>query len=191
MVLAPDDPTAIGLVDFWRKRVTSATSGTGLLIAANSSTGYLPTDYYYYESFYDNTAKNTLDVIHNPSRRSRSVEALQKKANGPPEAIEILDVTTDGSSNWRRQFTIYPSTLSGVTPSIDLVYYRVPASMPGSSPTTEYPDAPVEFHPLWIHGTVMELLGRLDPNSAAYDRAKMAHDEMIQAIARQAKVVRG
>jgi hypothetical protein len=186
LVLAPNQPAATVCVDFWRTKVTSATTGNDLVIAANSSTGYLPIDYYWHESFYDNTAKRKVDVIVNAANRSRSIDNLKKKSAGPPEAVEILGMTTNGA-NWQRTFTILPSTLTGVTPSMDMIYFRIPASMPGSDATVEYPDAPVEFHPLWIYGSIMELMARSDPN---YDRYKTLHDEMIQAIAKQSRVVR-
>jgi hypothetical protein len=186
LVLAPNQSAATICVDFWRTKVTSATTGTGLMIAESSSIGYLPVDYYWQESFYDNTAKRKLDVIVNAANRSRSIANLKNKVAGPPEAIEILGMTANGS-NWQRAFTIHPSTKRWVTPSVDLIYFRIPTSMPGSDATAEYPDAPVEFHPLWIYGTIMELMARSDPN---YDRYKQLHDEMIQAIAKQSRVVR-
>lgn len=180
-----DSPKAV-LIDFWKSKADSSTTGTGLVIAAGSSTGYLPVDYYYYDSFYDLTNKNAIDVIENPAKRRRSIELLKKKPAGPPEAIEILGMALNGS-NWHRSFALVPSTVSTVTPSVQLVYYRIPASMPGADGTAEYPDAPVEYHPLWIYGTVVELMARSDPN---YDRYKLLHDELIQALAKQARAVR-
>jgi hypothetical protein len=185
MLLAPDKPGSKVRIDFLRTKATSATTGSAFVIAASSSTGYLPIDYYDYESFYDNTAKRRVDVIINPSARASTIERLKKNPAGPPEAIEILGMTTNGTY-WQRAFTIHPSTVTSITPSMELVYYRIPASMPGADATAEYPDAPVEFHPLWVYGTIMELMARADPQ---YDRFKTLHDEIIQAIARQSRVV--
>lgn len=175
------------LIDFWKTTATSATSGTGLVIAASSSTGYLPVDCYYPETFYDLTNKKLIPVIYDPLRHHRQVTALKQAPAGPPEAIELLDMATL-STNWQRKFTIHPATASGVTPSVQLNYYRIPASMPGVDGDAEYPDVPVEYHPLWIYGTVMELMARSDPN---YDRYKTLHDELIQSLAGRAKVANG
>ncbi len=182
MLLKSNKPV---LIDFWRDTVTSATSGTSLYIAASASTGYLPTDYYHYESFYDLTNKRPVYVIDNPVRHIRTIELLKNKPAGPPEAIELNDMTLN-STTWCRQFTIYPSTISGVTPSISLVYYRLPATMAGSDASAEYPDAPVEFHSLWVYGPLLDLMA---PNHANYERVKLLHDELIGALAAHAKVL--
>lgn len=183
MLLKTNQPV---LIDFWRTKVNSATTGSSLVIAASSSTAYLPIDYYHYASFYDLTAKRPIPVIISTGRGQRNIDNLRKKPAGPPEAIEILDMTTNGTY-WQRKAQLVPDTPSGVTPSVELVYYRVPASMPGSNPNAEYPDAPVEFHPLWIYGTIVELMARSDPN---FDRYKNLHDELISALSIQARVVR-
>lgn len=186
LVVAPDDPTAVVVVDFWRTKANSATSGTGVVVTAGNSTGYLPVDYYHWESFYDLTSKKKLSVISSTASRDRVIELIRKRPAGPPEAIEILDMATNGA-NWQRKFQFIPDTLTGVTPSVELVYYRLPASMAGSTPATEYPDAPVEFHTLWVDGAILELMAPSNPN---YDRYKARYDETIQALARQAKVLR-
>lgn len=185
MVLSPDRPLTAVLIDFWKTKVSSAGSGTGFVLTSGSSTGYLPVDFYYHDTIYDNTAKREIEVIESATDKRRKVEYLKKKPAGPPEAIEILGMATSGS-NWQRQITIHPPTLSGVTPSMDMWYYRLPASMPGASAAAEYPDAPVQYHPLWIYGTMIELLAPRDPQ---YDRYKALHDEMIQAVAMQAKAI--
>ena len=172
-------------IDFWKTQVTSATSGTGLVIAAGSSTGYCPVNYYHYESFYDLTNGSRIHVIEDPVRHQATLENLKKKPAGPPEAVEFLDMATL-STNWQRKFIILPSTVSGVTPSVQLTYYRLPASMPGDDGDAEYPDAPIEYHALWAYGTIMEVLARSDPE---YDRYKMLNDEMLQAVAAHAKIL--
>jgi len=45
----------------------------------------------------------------------------------------------------------------------------------------------VEFHPLWIHGTIMEIM---PASSEKFQRSKALHDELIQAVAKQARVIR-
>jgi hypothetical protein len=172
------------LIDFWKTTATSATTGSGLMIATSSSTGYLPVDCYYPETFYDLTNKKPVYVIHDPLKHWRQIEYLKNNPAGPPEAIELLDTVTN-STNWQRRFTIHPSTLASITPSMQLSYYRLPATMPGVDGTAEYPDAPVEFHSLWVYGTVVELMARNDPN---YDRYKGLHDEVIQALASHARI---
>jgi len=117
MVVSPDDPSAKVVIDFWRTQATSATTGSGLMIATSASTGYLPIDFYHHDTFYDLTNKKPLRVIENSASRSRHVENLKKAPAGPPEAIEILGMTTN-STNWQRMFTIWPSTETGKTPSV-------------------------------------------------------------------------
>lgn len=173
------------LIDFWKTTTTSATSGTGVVVAAASATGYLPVDCYYPDVFYDLTNKKTLYPIRNAAKHQRQITALKNAPAGPPEAIELLDMVLN-STNWQQKFTFLPATATGVTPSIQLDYYRMPASMAGSNPTTEYPDCPVEFEALWIYGPVLDLMAPTDPK---YDRYKVMHDELIQAVAAKARVV--
>ena len=154
--------------DYLKTTANSSTSGTTVpVVSAGSSTIYMPTDYDHYMSFYDITNKRPIHVIENVDKWH--YEELIKVPTGPPQYIEIMGFTTDGSSNWRRSGTLYPATVSGVTPSIRLHYWRLPAIMAGTGPATEYPDIDPKYESLFIYGPVCELTRSIDPDTyAAY-----------------------
>jgi len=52
--------------------------------------------------------------------------------------------------------------------------------MPGSSPSSEFPDADNKWHYLWVLETVLEVLRNDD---AAYDRYEKLENEMINELA--------
>lgn len=168
--------------DMHRTVVNSATTGTGLRIAASSSTAYLPTDFDAAISWWDRTNNRRIRPIVGVAKWHDEVKT---KPAGPPEAIEILGVVLD-SSDWRRQATLHPATVSGVTPSVELTYYRLPAIMPGSAPSSEYPDTDIKYQDLWIYGPVLELMRPGDP---AYDRYAALEKELLVDLAQTAKAV--
>ena len=60
---------------------------------------------------------------------------------------------------------------------MELTYYRLPAVMPGSDTSTEYPDGDYKFHYLWVLEPVLELLRVDDP---AYDRYLAKEKELMR-----------
>jgi hypothetical protein len=168
------------LCDMWRTVVASAATGTdAMLVAAGSSTVYLPVNCDYVVSVYDVTNKAKVEIITDIDRWH--IDDIKKKDPGPPEVIELLgytDYATD--SSWRRYGTIYPATVTGTTPSFTLTYYRLPAIMPGVAIETEYPDADPKYHSLWIYGPAAELLG---PSNPAYDRYAALEKELLLDLA--------
>ena len=133
-------------------------------MAASSSTVTLPDDYDQYISFYDTTANKPIEPVKSVSKWHYA--KLKEKVAGPPEAIEIGNAAT-GSVN-RRTATLYPATFTGVTPAIEMVYWRLPAVMPNSTPSTEYPDSDVKYHWLWVYGPLLTLLAPGDPGFERY-----------------------
>lgn len=167
-------------LDMYRTVTTSATTGTGLVCAAATSTGYLPVDYDHYVSFYNLTDNKPMPVVSDVSR----YHAIRSKTAGPSECIEILDFTTDDSSNWRRQFKIWPPVATAVTPSIELVYWRIPASMANATPSAEYPDTDTKYQWLWVYDPVLELMR---PDYPSYERYKGFADELLTGLAATAR----
>lgn len=157
--------------DFWR------TSGS-MTETSGSSTVTFPADYVRYISFYDRTNRRPLKTTQEVARWH--LDRLKRKPEGPPEAIEILGV--DSSQVW--QATLWPPTVGGVTPDIEVVYWRMPANMPDTDSTTEYPDAPPQFHYLWVAGTVMLLMSSDDP---VYERFKQQEQEYLMGMLKSAK----
>jgi len=168
------------LCDMWRTVVDSSTSGTDVLIvAAGSSTLYLPVNCDYVVGIYDNTNGSKVEVITDVARWH--IDEIKKKDPGPPEVVELLGYTTYATdSTWRRYGTIYPATVTGTLPSLTITYYRLPAIMPGVAIETEYPDADPKYHSLWIYGPAAELLG---PSNPAYDRYAALEKELLLDLA--------
>lgn len=160
--------------DCWRTSANSSTSGTSVpVVAAGSSTVYLPVNYDHYISFYDLTHNRPIRVIQDADRWH--VKYVRAPA-GPPAVIEIGGFTTDGSSNWRRTATLYPAVPSGVTPSIRMQYWRLPTAMPGVSPSTEYPDIDPKYEALFVYGPICDLARN---TGFEYDRYAAWEKEML------------
>ena len=164
---------------FWRTRVNSTTTAAtaNLVVAAGSQTVNLPDDYLRYISFYDRTNSRPIYTTQEVARWH--VDRLRKKPEGPPEAIEILGV--DSGSRWEAR--LWPPTGVGVTPSLELTYWRMPANMPDTTPASEYPDAPPEFHFLWVIGPITLLLATDDP---AWSRFREQERELLTQMLRSA-----
>lgn len=151
--------------DMWHTDCTSSTSGTTVIkVASGSSAAYMPTDYDAWISIYDVTNKKPVRAIEDPDRFL--TEELLAKPPGPPQYLHIQGYVTNGS-DWRRTCTIYPATLTGVTPSFRMSYYRVPAAFPGASPSAEYADIDPKYESVVVDGTVC-LLAR--STGFEYDR---------------------
>ena len=141
-----------------------------------SSDVTFPSDYARYISFYDRTNRRVIWPTEEVS--STHLERLKKRDPGPPEAIEILGVNS--SSVWTG--TLWPPTEGGITPDIELIYWRLPASMADSNPGSEYPDAPPEFHILWAYGAVLEIMRPDDPAYSRFqDLERQKLTEMVYA----------
>lgn len=156
--------------DMWR------TNGT-LTCSAGSATVYFPLDYDSYIEFYDSTNRRPIYPLEKVNKYA--YRTLRHKALGPPEAIEIRDFATV-SGDWRRQGTIYPTPPSSITPSIALVYHRLPVAMPNSSPSSEYPDVDPKFQWLFVYGPACELLRSNDPS---YNRFQELERELLKELA--------
>ena len=162
--------------DMWKTVVTSSTStATGLQIAASSSVAYLPPEYDRTISWWDNTAHRKLEVVRDTAKFHSDLRTAKP---GLPRAVEILDFTTV-SSVWRRQATLYPATPTGMTPSIELTYYRLPAVLDNTTPTTSYPDIDPKHQWVIVNGVVAELMKPSDP---AYEKFSAAEQAGIVAL---------
>jgi len=170
--------------DMWRATATSSTAGAGnIVVAAASATIYFPTDYDKWISLYDATNGKTLDVAEEVDRYH--VDRLRNKPAGPPEACEILGMAT-GDSAWRVKATLHPATAAATTPSLILTYWRIPASMAGSSPSSEYPDIDAKFEYLAVAGTARDIA---PPNHAQIPRLDAIEKEMLVEMALTGRAV--
>ena len=141
---------------FWK------TTNTSITTAVSDRNIYFPTDLGEIISLYDNTHKR---MIYPTSTISRfQIEQLKLRPPGAPEKYELVGYTTN-SGSWVQQAVLYPATVSGVTPSFELVYYRIPAEM---TAVGHYPDLPVMFHDLAIVGPTMDLMRPMEPTYARY-----------------------
>jgi hypothetical protein len=95
-----------------------------------------------------------VDIVEETDRYF--IDSLRNKTPGPPEFCEIGGFET-ASTVWRRKGTLYPATASGVTPSLSLTYWRIPARMAGSSPSSEYPDIDPKYEQVIPFGVAREL----------------------------------
>jgi hypothetical protein len=160
-------------MDMWHTDATSATTGTGLRIAASASTVYLPIDFDYPIAFYDITGKRSIHIIEDPDKWLD--DEIVQAPPGVPKRIHIQGYCLDGT-DWRRQAVLYPSTVSGVTPSIRLSYYRLPAIMPGTTASAEYPDIDPKYESIVIYGPICDLARN---TGFEYDRYSKLEREML------------
>jgi hypothetical protein len=158
------------------------TSGN-LTSASGSSTAHLPVDVDGVIAFWDNTHSRSLDWSENPSRYF--VNKSRRGVPGPTEFL-VLEGYVLNSTDWQRRVTLYPGTISGVTPSILCEYYRIPAAMPEADATTEVPDIDPQFQDVLIYGVVTSMMGTVHP---AYQEFRTKETELLLAMARHYKVV--
>jgi hypothetical protein len=158
----------------WRRSATSTTSSgdDNLVVTAGSSVVTLPTDHDETVSWYDETNGGLLAEVTNVDKYD---SGLRDRPPGPPVAVELT-----GISSARKTGKFYPATVSGVTPSVTLTYFGLPAKMAGSSPTTEYPDIGAKWESLAIYGPALELLR---PSSPSYDRYAALERELLIDLA--------
>uniref|UniRef100_A0A6M3L6Q9 Uncharacterized protein n=2 Tax=viral metagenome TaxID=1070528 RepID=A0A6M3L6Q9_9ZZZZ len=149
--------------DMWKSSCNSSTTGTTVvLVAASSATIYFPTDYDHTISLYDITNKRPIQLIDNVDKWH--YERLVHGPAGPPRYVEIGGFASDGAAAWRRTATLYPATESGVTPSVRLKYWRIPAAMTATvaaQAQSQYPDVDPKYESLFIYGPVIDL-ARID-----------------------------
>jgi hypothetical protein len=160
--------------DMWRSTASSTgSSGSGnFVVSAASATVEFPDDLDQFISLWDKTEENWIYPISRSAKER--YRRFEMRPAGRTEAVEMLGY---GGSNWQRQGKLLPSVASGVTPSMELTYYRLPAIMPGSDTSTEYPDGDYKFHYLWVLEPVLELLRVDDP---AYDRYLAKEKELMR-----------
>jgi len=169
--------TNIPRFDMWK------TSGS-LTCTSGSSTVHFPVDYDHYISFWDATNNRPIYPIDNVDKYHGEVKT---RPAGPPEFIEIQGYVTN-STVWQRKGILWPPTMTGVTPSITINYWRLPASMPGTSPTDEYPDIDPKYEMLSVYGPVVELAM---PNSQEFDRYSQLEQSLMLEIALTARATSG
>lgn len=160
-------------IGMWRSAATALTTTSGSAVA------HFPTDYHQWISFYDTDYKRPVYPIDNPRRYLAQIKRFQTKPAGPPEALIIQGYVLNGST-WQRRGLLQPSVPTGYTPAIEMEYYRLPAKMAGSAPTTEYPDISPAFQDLCIIGPTVELMRRDDP---ALSRFEKKEAELLTSLA--------
>lgn len=151
--------------DMWRSTGTlSCTSG--------SSTAYLPADCDAVISLWDSTNSRPVYLIEDGDVE---IERYRLKPAGPPERVEVLGYATNVAT-WQKKCTIWPATMTGVTPSIAVKYYRIPAS----GTAGDYVDADPRYDSLWVAGVACEVLA---PTNPSYDRYKAQEQELLADLA--------
>ena len=155
----------------WRTVADSGTATiTGIQVAAGSATCYLPVNYDHWISFYNLTDSKAVY----PIKDSRRWE-IDELVTSPPGMVRYIDIggfTTEGV-NWRRLATLYPTPISGNTPSIRLEYYRLPAAM---SVVGDYPDVDPKYESIFIYGTITDLARS---TGQEFDRYAALEKEML------------
>jgi len=174
-------PTDIPVhMPMWKTSATSATSGTGLMIEQSSSTAYLPVDFDAAISCYDVSGKRPITIVDNADQYLD--EELTQSPPGPPRVL-VLSGYALQSTTWRRSGTLYPSTQTGVTPSVRLVYYRLPAITRGTSPTSEYPDLDPKWESVVIYGPACALVRNI---GFEFERLEKLEQETLAAMCLEA-----
>jgi hypothetical protein len=157
-------PNEVIRFEMWKTACASAgNSVVDVQVSAGSSLGYMPANYDQMISLYDVTNKNPIYVVTNVD--DRYIDRLRNKCPGPPEAIEIMGFASE-AGRWRQYFTIYPSTVAGVTPVFTMKYYRMPTAM---TLGTEFPDIDPKFESLVIYGTICDLSRSIGLEFPRYD----------------------
>jgi len=158
------------------KTVLASGGGVGaaqFVTGVGDSLIYFPTDLDEVISIYDTSNNEPLHPIQDVARWHKD---LKERAPGPPEFYEHLGYITDSGSVWRRHARLYPSTDAAQTPSLELHYWRLPARMAGSSPTTEFPDIDPKYEMLAVKGPAREIL---QPNDPSFDRIDRDEKELL------------
>jgi hypothetical protein len=168
--------------DMWRDSwlSTDNNQADALVVAEGSSAVYLPTNYDHCVSFFDETHERQLFVIHDPSFLTSKIQELKNRPVGPPEAIQIKGYTTNGTY-WVRECVLYPDTPSGVTPSLTLEGWRLPAKITIGS---EFPDIDPKYEELLVVGLSAMLLRKDDPN---YKRFADEENVLLLTVASTAR----
>lgn len=154
------------------------TSGT-LTTTSGSSTAYLPQDFDGLIALRDVTNNLPIYCVNNPTRHF--YEHIRKRPAGPPELL-VMEGFFNNGGTWQRRVTIYPATLTGITPSLGIEYYRVPADMDESDPTNAYPDIDPRYQDVLIWGVSAEFMGMTHPS---YDRFKGEENKIYMAMIRE------
>ena len=163
----------IGIPMWWTTANSTVSAGAGNFIsAASASTGLLPDDYDMPSSLWDITHERYIDIVDSANESWYSDLRLSKNA-GPTQAMHIQDY----SGGAQRAFRVLPDVVSGITPSMRLEYYRLPAEM--TSGGASFPDADYKYHYLWILEPILEIMR---PDDAAYNRYQAMEAELIQEL---------
>jgi len=182
------------MLDMYRTEINSAGTGdSNLTVASGSSTVELPINYDHYISFWDKTQGRPIRVVENVDRfyREKFFKAFEDTNRvGAPRYIEILDfrdvsanTNPPAGTDWKRYATLWPSTPSGITPSIKMTYYRVPHAITSDSDTG---DIDYRYQDLLIYGPLLSILRSDDP---AYERYQAAEKELLAGLVSTARAV--
>jgi hypothetical protein len=139
--------------------------------SADSSAQYVwtPTDFDTAIEF--NTLNRPLEII----KDTRQLRELRDDT-GPASHIMPLEWGTNAANSdaYQRKWKLFPSPQTAETVSV--LYYKLPAIMPGDDTGAEYPDCDPKFHYLWVCGTLRELLRPDDPT---YELWKKQEEDLI------------
>lgn len=161
--------------DMWRTQ-------TNMTASSGSSTVWHPADLDEPISYWDNTNKRRVDKIEDVDRWRPD---LRTKAAGPPEYIELLGWASN-SGTWQRKATLWPATMSGVTPSVQVTYWRIPAAFPGSSPSAEYADIDPKYEQVLVFGVAAS---QARNDAQQYERYRAAEEGILQEMIYSARTV--
>ena len=164
-------------LDMWRTDgALTETSGSSLV--------HFPVDYDRYISFWDRTHGRKISPIMDVDKywRRKFLDRNDADFTAPTEWIEILGFV-DNSNTWQRSGQLWPRTVTGVTPDIQLMYYRLPATV---SADGDEPDIDIKYQNLLIYGPIQELLR---DNRPSYTRYVDRERELLLGLAHTAKAI--
>lgn len=163
-----------GMPMWWTTATSTVSTGDGnFTVTSGTATGSLPANFDMPISLYDVTNTRFIKIVDTVN--TSSYRRWREANAGPTRALQLQD----WNESAKRQFRLLPDVASGVTPSLRMEYYRLPATMATASDTV-YPDGDYKYHYLWILETVLDLLRIDDPS---YDRYLGLEKEMLVEMA--------
>lgn len=156
--------------------------------SSGSSTAWLPQDCNWPILLWDSTNSREVDLVHFPS--DYDMVALRKMTAGPPKfALGNGFVIDTGDSNkWKKQLTLFPPTVTGVTPSLVVDQYRIPASFTATvaAEDTSYADIDPNYQYAVIWGVISEWLTISHPT---YNRFREKELSILQEMGKGATII--
>ena len=168
---------------WWTTTDSTPSGGAGDLdTGPGVSTVSFPDDMDLLVSLYDLTNNRFIDVVEVPYSE-KWYRDLREATPGITKVLHLQGTTTFASTTVR-DGRLLPDVVAGITPSLRLGYYRLPADL--ASGSASFPDADTAYHYLWVLETVLDLLRPDTPN---YDRYLALEKEMLVEMASHMQLV--